>query len=82
MAVSVLNRAATVGGSRTQGRRPGTGRSGVSGLFWQVWDRGTGPKRLGTAVGFMWVDSRGLATILDPFRTIFVHLGPDRLSET
>ena len=34
------------------------------------------------AVGFIWVDSRGLATILDPFRTILDDLGPDGLSET
>ena len=27
-------------------------------------------------------DSQDLATILDPFRTIFDDLGPDRLSET
>ena len=28
------------------------------------------------------VDSQGLATILDPFRTIFVDLGPDGFSAT
>ena len=82
MEVSILNRAATVGGSRTQGRRPGTSRSGFWALFWQVLGRGTCRKRSGTAVGFIWVDSRGLATILDPFRAIFADLGPDRLSET
>ena len=30
---------------------------GVSDLFWEVWGSGTRRKRLGTAVGFMWVDS-------------------------
>ena len=44
--------------------------------------RGTDPKRLEMAVGFIWVNSRGLATILDPFRTILDDLGPDGLSET
>ena len=34
------------------------------------------------AVGFTGTDSQDLATILDPFLTIFVDLGPDRLSET
>ena len=29
---------------------------------------------------FGWVDSQDLATILDPFRAMFVDLGPDRLS--
>ena len=51
--LSVLNRAAAVGGSRTQGRRPGTGRSGVSALFWEVLGSGTRRKHSGTAVGFM-----------------------------
>ena len=44
--------------------------------------RGTGRKRFGSTVGFIWVDSQDLATILDPFRTIFADLGPDRLSAT
>ena len=60
----------------------GTGQSSVSALFWQVFGRGTGPKRFEMAVGFIWVDSRGLATILDPFRGILSDLGPDQLSET
>ena len=42
--------------------------------------RGTGPrgeKMVGRSPG---VDSHDLATILDPFRAIFVDLGTDRLS--
>ena len=62
--------------SRTQGPWLGTSQSNVSALFWQVFGRGTGPKRSEMAVGFIWVDSRGLATILDPFRAILVILGP------
>ena len=54
----------------------GTGRSGVSARFWQGFGHRTGPKGSGTAVGFIWADSRGLATILDPFRAILVILGP------
>ena len=50
--------------------------------FWGVLGRGTGRKRLGSTVGFIWADSQDLATILDPLRTIFADLGPDRLSET
>ena len=61
--------------SRTQGPRPGTGKSTVSAIFSQVFGRGTGPKRSEMAVGFIWVDSRGLATVLDPFRAIFADLG-------
>ena len=34
------------------------------------------------AVAFTGVDSQVLATILDPFQTFFVHLGPDRQGET
>ena len=76
------------------GRRPGTseesnlraaaqtGDFGVSGHFWGVLGRGTGRKRFGSTVGFIWSDSQDLATILDPFRTIFANLGPDRVSET
>ena len=36
----------------------------------------TGPKGLEMAVRSIWVDSQDLATILDPFRTILVILGP------
>ena len=68
--------------SRTQGPRPGTGQSSVSALFEQVFARRTGPKRSEMAVGFIWVDSRGLATVLAAFRAIFANLGPDRLPET
>ena len=68
--------------SRTWEPPSGQADFGLPALFSQVLGRGTCRKRSGTAVGFIWVDSRGLATILDPFRTIFVHLRPDRLSET
>ena len=34
------------------------------------------------AGGFTGADSQDLATILEPFRAIFIDLGPDRLSET
>ena len=50
--------------------------------FGRFWAAGPVAKGLGAAVGFIWKDSRGLATILNPFRTIFVYLGPDSLSET
>ena len=47
---------------------------------------GFGPQdwseRWEAAVGFIWVDSQDLATILDAFRTILADLGRDRLSET
>ena len=43
-----------------------------------VWGRGT-EKMAGGSPG---TDSQDLATILDPFRAIFVDLGPDRLSAT
>ena len=39
--------------------------------------RETGPKASRTAVGFIWVDSQDLATILEPFRTIVDDFGPD-----
>ena len=68
--------------SRTREPPPGWPISRFRAIFWGVLGRGTGRKRSGTPVGFIWVDSRGLATILDTFRAIFVHLGPDRLSET
>ena len=42
----------------------------------------TCPRGLGTALRSIWVDSQDLATILDPFRTIFDDLGPERLSAT
>ena len=54
----------------------GTGRSRVSARLWQGFGHRTGPKGFGTAVGFTWADSRGLATLLDPFRAILVILGP------
>ena len=40
--------------------------------------RGTGPKGEKMAAACSGLDSRVLATILDPFRVIFVDLGPDR----
>ena len=40
MRASSLNRGTTVGDSRTQGRQPGTDRSGVSGLFRRFWAAG------------------------------------------
>ena len=43
--------------------------------------RGTGPRGLEMAAACPGADSQDLATILDPFRAIFVDLGPDRLSE-
>ena len=39
-------------------------------------------QRLGNGRGMPGVDSKDLATILDPFRSIFADLGPDRLSAT
>ena len=39
---------------------------------------GTARKRFLSTVGCSGLDSQGLATILDPFRTIFADLGPDR----
>ena len=69
-------RAETILSSRTREGWPRPADFQVSALFWQVFGRGTGPKRSEMAVGFIWVDSRGLATILDPFRPILVILGP------
>ena len=69
-------RAETVLSSRTREEWPRPADFRVSALFWQVFGHGTGRKRFGTAVGFIWVDSRGLATFLDPFRAILVILGP------
>ena len=42
--------------------------------------RRTGPRGLEMAAACQGVDSQDLATILEPFRAIFVDLGPDRLS--
>ena len=44
--------------------------------------RRTSPRGEKMAAACPGVDSRDLATILDPFREIFVDLGPDRLSAT
>ena len=55
---------------------------GSLGSILAVLGRGTAPKREEIAGGSPGVDSQDLATILDPFRTIFVDLGPDRLSAT
>ena len=46
-----------------------------------VLGRGTGPRGEKMAGASPGTDSQVLATILDPFRTIFVNLGPDPLSE-
>ena len=43
---------------------------------------GTGPRGEEMAGRSLGTDSQDLATILDPFRAIFVDLGPDRLSAT
>ena len=48
----------------------------------EVLGRGTGPRGEKMAAACPGVDSQDLATILDPFRAIFVDLGPDRLSAT
>ena len=40
--------------------------------------RGTARKRFLSTVGCSGLDSQGLATILDPFRAIFIDLGPGR----
>ena len=55
---------------------------GSLGSILEVLGRGTGPKREEMAGRSLGVDSQDLATILDPFGAIFVHLGPDRLSAT
>ena len=68
--------------SRTREPPPGQTDFEVSGLFYQVLGRGTGPKRREIVVGFIWVDSEDLATILNRFRVIFDDSGLDRLSET
>ena len=44
--------------------------------------RGTGPRGEKMAGRSLGTDSQDLAMILDPFRAIFVDLGPDRLSVT
>ena len=55
---------------------------GSLGYILAVLGRGTDPKREEMAGRFTGTDSQDLATILDPFRAIFVGLGPDRLSAT
>ena len=55
---------------------------GSLGYILAVLGRGTGPRGEKMAVACPGVDSQDLATILDPFRVIFVDLGPDRLSAT
>ena len=52
---------------------------GSLGYILAVLGRGTGPKGEEMAGRSLGTDSQGLATILDPFRAIFVDLGPDRL---
>ena len=53
---------------------------GSLGYVLAVLGRGTGPKGEEMAAACPGVDSQDLTTILDPFRTIFVDLGLDRLS--
>ena len=50
--------------------------------FWRVLGRGTGPRGEKMAAARPGVDSQDVATILDPFRIIFVDLGPGRRTET
>ena len=64
-----------------ESRRP-DGRFRGFGPFWEGFgprDRSQGEKM---AAACPRVDSHDLATILDPFRAMFVDLGPDRLSAT
>ena len=55
---------------------------GSLGSILAVLGRGTGPRAEKMAGRSLGIDSQDLATILDPFRTIFDDLGPDRLSAT
>ena len=55
---------------------------GVWAIFWWIFGRGTGPRGEKMAAACQGVDSQDLATILEPFGTIFDDLGPDGLSET
>ena len=55
---------------------------GSLGYICSVLGHGTGPRGQKMAAACPGVDSQDLATILDPFRAIFVDLGPDRLSAT
>ena len=55
---------------------------GSLGYILTVLGRATGPRGEKRAAACPGVDSQDLATILDPFRTIFADLGPDRLSAT
>ena len=55
---------------------------GSLGSILAVLGRGTGPKREKMAGRSLGTDSQDLAMILDPFRSILVDLGPDRLSAT
>ena len=52
---------------------------GSLGYILAVLGRGTGPRGEKMAAACPGVDSQVLATILDPFRTIFDDLGPDPL---
>ena len=55
---------------------------GTLGYILPVLGRGTAPRGEKMAAGSRGTDSQDLATILDPFRAIFVDLGPHRLSAT
>ena len=55
---------------------------GSLGSILAVLGRGTGPRGEEMAGRSLGTDSQYLATTPDPFRVIFVDLGPDRLSAT
>ena len=55
---------------------------GSLGYILAVLGRGTGPRGEEMAAASPGTDSQDLATILDPFRTIFADLGRDRLAST
>ena len=55
---------------------------GSLGYILAILGRGTGPRGEKMAAARLGVDSQELATILDPFRTIFGDSGPGGLSET
>ena len=65
-------------------RDPVGAAKGPTASFGQNWPQaaqlvsGTSCKRFLSTVGCKGLDSQTLATILDPFRTIFTNLGPDR----
>ena len=60
----------------------GSHPTGVLGRLGVDLGRGTGPRGEKMDAACPGVDSQDLATILDPFRTIFADLRPDRQPET